>query len=54
MHHHLTGPLWGNIVILIIAGIITLGCFGAMLRMLWRPGETNPRHAKYDIFRNDG
>jgi hypothetical protein len=53
MHDHLIGPLWGNIMIIAIAGVITLACFVAMLWMLLRPGETNRHHAKYVILRDD-
>jgi hypothetical protein len=53
MHDHLTGPLWGNIIIMAVAGAITVACFGAMFWMLIRPGETDRRHAKYAILRDD-
>jgi len=53
MHDHLIGPLWGNIIIMAVAGAITVGCFVAMFRMLIRPGETDRRHAKYAILRDD-
>ena len=53
MHHHLTGPLWGNIAIIGLAGAITVGCFLAMFWMLFRPGELNPQHPKYLVLRND-
>ncbi len=53
MHHHLSGPLWGNLVIIGIAGAITLACFVAMFWMLLRPGENNPRHPKYVVLRDD-
>lgn len=53
MHHHLTGPFWGNVAIIAIAGTITLACFAAMFRMLWRPGETDRHHAKYTIFNDE-
>jgi hypothetical protein len=53
MHNHLSGPLWGNILIIALAGAITLVCFAAMFRMLFHPGETDRHHPKYDILRND-
>lgn len=53
MGHHLTGPFWGNVVILIIAGVITVTCFVAMFWMLLRPGETDPNHPKYSVLRHD-
>jgi len=53
MQHHLMGPLWGNLLIIVLAGAITLGCFAAMFRMLFRPGERDPRHPKYMILRED-
>lgn len=53
MHDHLSGPLWGNIVIIALTGAITLACFAAMFHMLFHPGETDRRHPKYDILRND-
>jgi hypothetical protein len=51
--HHLIGPLWGNVIIISIAGAITIGCFVAMFRMLLRPGETDPQHPKYSVLRDD-
>lgn len=53
MHHGLTGHLLGNIVIIIVAGIVTVVCFALMVRMLVRPGETNRHHPKYEIFGDD-
>jgi hypothetical protein len=53
MDHHLTGPFWGNVVIFIIAGVITVACFVTMLWMLLRPGETDPNHPKYSVLRHD-
>ena len=53
MHHHLTGPFWGNVGLIGIAGAITVACFAAMLRMLLRPGETDPSHPKYLVLRHD-
>lgn len=53
MEHHLIGPYWGNIVIIVVAGTITVACFAAMFWMLLRPGETDSHHPKYDILRDD-
>ena len=53
MHDHLGGPFWGNVIIIFLAGAITVACFAAMLRMLFHPGETDRRHPKYDIFRDN-
>ena len=53
MHHELIGPLWGNVIIVAVAGAITVGCFAAMFRMLFHPAETDRRHPKYSIFRDD-
>jgi hypothetical protein len=53
MHHGFMGPFWGNVAIIAIAGAITLACFAAMFRMLFRPGERDPRHPKYMILRHD-
>lgn len=53
MHDHLAGPFWGNVVIIALAGAVTLGCIVAMLRMLIRPGEHDPEHPKHRILRKD-
>lgn len=53
MQHAFMGPFWGNIVIIVLAGAITLGCFAAMFRMLFHPGEGDPRHPKYMILREE-
>ncbi|HTV98357.1 MAG TPA: hypothetical protein VME42_20370 [Steroidobacteraceae bacterium] len=53
MHHHLTGPLWGNALIIVIAGAITAACFVAMFWMLLRPGEADPGHPKRLVLRHD-
>jgi hypothetical protein len=53
VHDHLIGPLWGNIMIIAMAGVITVACVVAMLWMLFRRGETDRRHAKYAILRED-
>jgi hypothetical protein len=53
VNHHLLGPFWGNVIIIGLAGAVTVACFVAMFRMLWRPGETYPRHPKYMVLRHD-
>jgi hypothetical protein len=53
MHDHLIGPLWGNVIILTLAGAITVACFAAMFWMILRPGEKDPDHPKYDILTQD-
>lgn len=53
MSHAFMGPLWGNVLIVTLAGAITLACFGVMFRMLFHPGERDPRHPKYMILRED-
>lgn len=53
MQHHLIGPLLGNIIIIAVAGAITVACFVAMVWMLIRPGEADRHHAKHTILRKD-
>jgi hypothetical protein len=53
MDHHLPGPLWGHLVIVGFAGAITLACFVLMIRMLFRPGESDPTHPKHEILSDD-
>lgn len=53
MHHHLTGPFWGNVIIIGLASAVTLTCFTAMIWMIVRPGETERNHPKYAILRDD-
>ena len=53
MDHHLSGPFWGNFIIIGLAGAITLACFAAMVWMLFRPGENDPNHPKYCILSDD-
>lgn len=53
MDHHLVGPLIGNLIIIGVAGAITLGCFVAMAWMLLRPGETRRDHPKRAILCED-
>ena len=53
MHDHLIGPVLGVVIIVALAGTVTLVCFVAMFRMLFRPGETDPHHPKYEVLRDD-
>lgn len=53
MHDALSGPFFGNVVIIVVTGVITLACFVAMFRMLLHPGETDRRHPKYEVLRDD-
>jgi hypothetical protein len=53
MHHHFIGPFWGNVIIIGVAGTVTVACFAAMLWMLFDPGEAGQNHPKYDILRDD-
>lgn len=53
MHHDLIGPLWGNLIIIAVAGVITAICFVLMFWMLFHPGETDRHHPKRDILRDD-
>jgi hypothetical protein len=53
MHHDLIGPLWGNVVIIAGAGVITVICFVLMFWMLFHPGETDRHHPKRNILRDD-
>lgn len=53
MHHALMGPFWGNVAIVSLAGALTITCFVAMVWMLVRPGERDPRHPKYSVLEDD-
>jgi hypothetical protein len=53
MHEHLAGAVLGVAIIVAVAGAVTLGCFVAMFRMLFRAGETDPHHPKYEILHDD-
>jgi len=53
VHDHLIGPVLGVVIIVALAGAVTLGCFVAMFRMLLHPGETDPHHPKYEVLRDD-
>ena len=50
MDHQLTGSLLGHVVITVIAAMVTLLCFLAMFKLLFRPGEKDPRHPKCRVF----
>jgi hypothetical protein len=52
-HAMMAGPWLGNLIIVIVAGGITLACFVAMFWMLLRPGESDLKHPKYDILRDE-
>ena len=52
MEHHLSGPLWGNIIIIALGAVITLACFAAMIRMLLHPGEADRNHPKHDVLKD--
>ncbi len=51
--HGLAGPVLGNILVASAAGVVTLVCFVAALRMIIRPGEHDPNHPKYRILSAD-
>ena len=53
MDQHMMGPFWGNVAIIAVAGALTVACFAAMFRMLYRPGERDPRHPKRMILDDD-
>jgi hypothetical protein len=53
MHDHLAGPTWGNVIIIVVAGAVAIGCIVAMVWMLLRPGENDPEHPKFTILRED-
>jgi hypothetical protein len=53
MHEHLTGPMLGVVVVVALAGAVTLVCFVAMFWMLFRPGEADRHHPKYGILNDD-
>ena len=52
-HMIMQGPWLGNLIIVIVAGGITMGCFVTMTWLLLYPGETRPNHPKYEILRHD-
>jgi len=53
MEHHLSGPFWGNVIIIGVAGAITLACFAAMVWMLLRPDGNDSGHPGHGILSDD-
>ncbi len=53
MQNMMMGPLWGIIAIAVVGGVVTLACFALMFYWMFRPGEKNPDHPKYQILRHD-
>lgn len=53
MQNIMMGPLWGIIAISAFGGIVTIACFALMFWLIFRPGERDPHHPKYDILRRD-
>ncbi|MCC6193409.1 MAG: hypothetical protein IT518_02985 [Burkholderiales bacterium] len=51
--HGFEGPLLGNVLVAGGAGLITLACVAAALRMLIRPGERDRHHPKYRVLDPD-
>lgn len=51
--HSLAGPLLGNALVAGVAGLVTLACIVAALRMLIAPGEGDPNHPKYRVLDTD-
>jgi hypothetical protein len=50
----LTAAPWiGDLVVILIAGTVTIACFVTMFWMLLKPGETDRRHPKYRVLRDD-
>ncbi len=43
----------GNLIVIALTGAVTIACFVALLWMLVRPGERDPRHPKYRVLRDD-
>jgi len=48
----LVGPFWGNLILIAVAGAVTLACFAAVFWMLIHPGEEDRNHPKYEILRD--
>ena len=49
----ITGPLAGNLLVMAVVGAAALACIALALRMVLRPGETEPNHPKYGILSAD-
>ncbi|MGH6715346.1 MAG: hypothetical protein ACREDC_04045 [Bradyrhizobium sp.] len=52
-HHHLAGPLLGNVLVAAVAALVTLASMVVALRMLIDPGESDPNHPKYRVLDAD-
>jgi hypothetical protein len=48
-----SAPCIGILAVILIAGKVTIACFVAMFWMLLKPGETDTRHPKYRVMRDD-
>ena len=46
-------PWIGNLIVIVLAGTVTIACFVAMFWMLLRPGEKDAGHPKYRVLRED-
>jgi hypothetical protein len=51
--HSFAGPPLGNVLVVGVAGLITLNCIVAALSMLIAPGERDPDHPKYRVLDAD-
>lgn len=49
----MSGPFLGNLLVAVVAGVITIFCFAAAIKMIVRPGERDTTHPKYRILRAD-
>ncbi len=53
MHAMMEGPLWGVIAVASVAGVVAAACFVLMFWFIFKPGEKDPHHPKYEILRRD-
>ena len=51
--HSLAGPLFGNVMVMGGAGLVTLSCIVAAMWMLIDPGERDLNHPKYRVLDAD-
>ena len=51
--HGFAAHFLGNVIIIAVAGAITIACFVAATWMLVRPGERDRRHPKYQVLDDD-